>query len=58
MTHTGEILSEIKKSKIVEIENAQYTIDGVKAIIIDPFDGQKYELTIKPIENALNPQRN
>jgi len=50
VTHAGELMSEIHQSpSIRKVEKSHYTAKGVRSVIVDDYDGQKYEVIINPL---------
>lgn len=52
-THCGYVLSLMSSCRNeLKLEKANYTADGVEAVIYDPYDKQRYRVTVTPIAEA------
>jgi len=50
ITYASELWMEMKKApSIRQVTNSHYTAKGVRAVIIDDYDGMKYEVLINPL---------
>lgn len=63
-THCFEIFTILKRGfkdasnkELLTVVDLHYTHDGIRSVVKDNFDGQKYEISIKPISETPGGQR-
>jgi hypothetical protein len=50
ITFASELWMEMKKApSIRQVTESHYTAKGIRAVIIDDYDGMKYEVLINPL---------
>lgn len=65
-THLGELFTIVERrlrglpsgyagADQLHLELRRYRADALSAVLTDPFDGRRYELVLRPLEESLGP---
>jgi hypothetical protein len=65
-THLGELFTILQRrlrglpsgytgADRLHLELRRYRMDAISAVLFDPYDGRRYELVLRPIEDSRSP---